>query len=79
MIFLPETSGKHAWTTAERLRIAIESLVIRYEDHKISTTTSIGVAEYQSGQTLNALINMADKQLYLAKNNGRNRVEMAAV
>lgn len=77
LIFLPETSGKHAKSTAERLRVAIENLVISCEEHSISVTTSIGVAEYQPDQTLNALINQADKQLYLAKNNGRNRVEMA--
>jgi len=77
LIFLPETSGQHAKTTAERLRVAIENLVITCEEDTISVTTSIGVAEYQPGQTLNALINQADKQLYLAKNKGRNRVEMA--
>lgn len=34
----------------------------------IYATTSIGVAEYVPGQILNALINNADRQLYLAKN-----------
>ena len=77
LIFLPETSGQHATTTAERLRAAIENLTITCEENSVSVTTSIGVAEYQPDQTLNALINQADKQLYLAKNKGRNRVEMA--
>jgi diguanylate cyclase (GGDEF)-like protein len=77
LVFLPETSGQHAKTTAERLRSAIENLIFSYEGNSVSVTASIGVAEYQSGQTLNALINLADKQLYLAKNRGRNRVEMA--
>ncbi len=79
LVFLPETSGQPAKTTAERLRIAIENLVITYEENSVSVTASIGVAEYQPGQTLNALINQADKQLYLAKGKGRNRVEMAAI
>jgi diguanylate cyclase (GGDEF)-like protein len=77
LIFLPETSGQHAKTTAERLRVAIQNQVITCEENSLSVTASIGVAEYQPGQTLNALINQADKQLYLAKNKGRNRVEMA--
>lgn len=77
LVFLPETSGTQAKITAERLRTAIENLTVNYKDSTVSTTASIGVAEYQPGQTLNALINLADKQLYLAKNKGRNRVEIA--
>lgn len=77
LIFLPETSGNQAKVIAERLRLAIEKLVITFEDHTIHVTTSIGVAEYVPGQTLNTLINNADRQLYIAKNRGRNRVEMA--
>lgn len=77
LIFLPETTGDQAKVTAERLRLAIERLLITFEENTIHTTTSIGVAEYVPGQTLNTLINNADRQLYLAKSRGRNRVEKA--
>ena len=77
LVFLPETTGEQAKVIGERLRAAIEQLVINFAENTIHITTSIGVAEYVPGQTLNALINNADRQLYLAKNRGRNRVEKA--
>ena len=75
LIFLPETSGVDAEKTAERLRLAIANLSLNYNGNTITTTTSIGLAEYSSGQSLNELINTADKFLYLAKREGRNRVK----
>jgi diguanylate cyclase (GGDEF)-like protein len=41
-------------------------------------TVSIGVATFpQAGQTAEDLVRSADRALYLAKNNGRDRVEKA--
>lgn len=47
--------------------------------HKGSATSSTltisqGIAQWQEGMTLEALVEKADKQLYIAKENGRNRV-----
>ena len=45
------------------------------QDKTFHVTVSIGIAKRkESGQTLNELIHMADKALYRAKDNGRNRV-----
>ena len=63
----------------------------RPEDHKsgkkqrgkaadkktLSVTMSFGAARRQSGETIEALLKRADKALYKAKQNGRNRVEDA--
>ncbi len=75
LVFLPETTGQQAEKTAERLRRAIEDMVTVCGSKSVSITVSIGVAEYQPRQTLNELINFADKCLYQGKKRGRNRVE----
>jgi diguanylate cyclase len=40
----------------------------------IAVTVSLGVAEWKDGEGAEALINRADKALYRAKGEGRNRV-----
>ena len=59
---------------AEKLRTAIES----YTFPNLPTITcSFGVTEYKTGDTIDSLFHRADKALYSAKENGRNRVENA--
>ena len=62
---------------AERLRQTIETTQIEIGDVSFSTTGSIGVARTVAGESLDDLYQRADKACYLAKNNGRNRVEAA--
>lgn len=79
---LTECEEKTAVEIAERMRINIASLRIQYCEITIPVTVSIGVAvcmpdQSKIGVTAIAvnLIKTADSALYLAKNNGRNRVE----
>ncbi|CAM3050741.1 deoxyribonuclease [Pseudomonas floridensis] len=76
VVVLPETDGKGAMNLAENLRKAIEAMPpFAGDEHPI--TVSIGVASQivQPGDKLAAFFGVADKALYQAKNNGRNRVE----
>lgn len=57
---------------SERLRSAIEDLVIEFEGHQIRITTSIGIAKWTPNDNLDSLMNQADNSLYQAKNFGRN-------
>ena len=66
-----------AVSVAERLRQTIESTHIKTGDVLVSTTGSIGVAKTVVGESLDNLYQRADKACYLAKDNGRNRVEVA--
>lgn len=66
---------------AERLRQDVESLVLPYAPEKAGmVTVSIGVAALvpDESRTPTGLIALADDALYQAKQNGRNRVAVAA-
>jgi diguanylate cyclase (GGDEF)-like protein len=68
LVMLPETDAKNAYKVAERLRKAVAS--------QLTVTISLGVSSYHTSiQGKENLINAADNALYLAKQNGRNRVE----
>jgi diguanylate cyclase (GGDEF)-like protein len=78
-ILLPRTSPAAAWQTAERLRAAVSALAVETGDARISFSVSIGLAGTAGpDDELDALLARADRALYLAKANGRNRVEIAA-
>jgi diguanylate cyclase (GGDEF)-like protein len=73
-VLLPDTSMKNAYIFAERLRIAVESAVVKYNDIDIKYTITLGVAEIdESIQSSEAWIECADAALYNAKESGRNK------
>ena len=76
VILLPETSAEAACMRAEALRVAVETMVIRYGDHNLPRVTlSLGVASFpEAGSEPQAILASADTALYRAKNDGRNRV-----
>ena len=67
----------HAVSVAERLRLTIESTPVEAGGVPVSTTGSIGVAATVAGESLDDLYQRADRACYLAKDKGRNRVEVA--
>jgi diguanylate cyclase (GGDEF)-like protein len=63
---------------AEDLRKKIAATQVRFDEHTFSVTVSIGVALYpEHAYDKSNLIELADGALYLAKNDGRNRVRSA--
>lgn len=74
-LLLPQTQSQIAIDVAERIRSAIEKHTFVFEGKQISVTISLGVVALDStSKTTNDLISLADKALYDAKNQGRNRV-----
>lgn len=78
VVLAPDTHHEEALQAAERMRLAIAGTPTRLAGHACGYTASFGVASLQMGApTLEALLANADKALYRAKHNGRNRVESA--
>jgi len=75
--FLPDRKIRDAALFAEILRKKIEDHPYVKDGIEIFPTLSIGVAQLLPGQTRTALMDVADKALYQAKNNGRNCVAQA--
>ena len=62
----------------ERARKSVEDDAIVVGGKILRITISVGVAERRPAESRDALIARADEALYVAKNSGRNRVELAA-
>jgi len=79
VILMPGTDTAEARAAAERLRGAVEGLVFRPNGRdSVPLTISIGGAcTSTSLSSADSLLQAADQALYVAKQSGRNRVEMA--
>ncbi|WP_416307894.1 GGDEF domain-containing protein [Neptunicella sp. SCSIO 80796] len=74
-ILLTDTDSNGASRVSEAIRHSIQWAEIKgYTDIHGPITTSIGMAYALPGDTLEALMTKADRALYAAKNQGRNRV-----
>lgn len=75
-IILPSTDDEGAMAVAENIRRAVEELAIHWESQNIPLTLSIGVSSniIESEDHPLKLLEQADRALYQAKNQGRNRV-----
>jgi diguanylate cyclase (GGDEF)-like protein len=84
VLLLPQTSGKDACRTAERLRRHVADMAVPIDDRPnaptVSLTISIGVTAMEQGEAreLSDLLAAADSALYHAKQTGRNRVALHA-
>lgn len=74
-VILPETEGESAVNVAERIRSGFESLIFSpAPGEEVHKTVSIGVAQYRPHEELSSFMNRADKAMYQAKEQGKNRV-----
>jgi two-component system, cell cycle response regulator len=78
LVILPECCIECAVAFAERLRLYVSSVSIDTSEGMIPVTVSFGVAASSKGmRDAESIVKAADKSLYRAKENGRNRVEAA--
>lgn len=78
IILIPSSDGAGAADLAERLRASIADPPMQTDEGEFSCTMSFGATALNERQDfdLNSLIKEADEALLIAKNRGRNRVEL---
>jgi diguanylate cyclase len=77
VVLLPETEREAAATVMESVREAVEMSHIAWEKKRLNLTISIGISDFKGKDILQSAFTRADRALYQAKMNGRNRVELA--
>jgi two-component system cell cycle response regulator len=80
LILLPNCGAADSYSQAERLRKQLTQTDICFNDTSLRITASFGVTAAIPGApwTPEGLVRKADEALYVAKNSGRNRVEILA-
>lgn len=81
VVMLFNTEKEAAMLVSERIRKDIEDAELHYEGEDLSVTISIGVAFCPPGLAMTAkeIVEFADQALYQSKEDGRNRVTLAAI
>lgn len=77
LALLPDTDARDAMAVAERLRQGVAGLSLSVPSGTARLTVSVGVAAAREATAWTELVSRSDQALYRAKNNGRNRVELA--
>lgn len=79
VVLMPETDIEGAKQLADRICINIKKQPYHHVEGDISMTVSIGISDVTTGDTdYRQILTRADKALYLAKEHGRDRVEILA-
>ena len=72
-VILPETTLEGAQIAAEKLRLSICNSKFRFKNEPVSVSISIGVAQFRIEDSAADVYDRADRALYVAKSQGRNR------
>jgi diguanylate cyclase len=78
-LIIQNSTSTQAYEFAESIRKRIENNIFRTHQNNIKVTVSIGIAELKRGQTFREFLRVADKNLYSAKNKGRNLVHYSSI
>ena len=77
LVVLPRASAGQAWEIAERMRARVSAGPIVVGSRLLPVRVSVGISQYRGDEAAAALVRRADTALYVAKGNGRDRVEVA--
>ena len=78
-VLLPETGAADAEAVGERIRRSVDGRKITVGELELHVTVSIGIADLNAGEMdgPGAMMGLADRALYAAKQLGRNRIVQA--
>ena len=72
---LPETAAARAIEVAQRIVKAVATVPLDFDGKRLETSVSIGLACYpEDGRNIDTIQARADRAMYVAKEQGRNRV-----
>lgn len=73
LVIAPNMNLNECKNLAEKIRKSVEEK-LKIKEMKKTVTISGGVCEFNKNMNKNSLIKKADENLYIAKNNGRNKI-----
>lgn len=73
VVLLPETDEGGALKLLDEVRGMIAEAPLRFRDEPVTLTVSFGLSAFSEEDDLSAVFSRADKALYQAKNDGRNK------
>jgi len=77
LVLFPDMTMDQARQDSEKLRASLRDQPLRIDDQDVSVSLSLGLAGYESGDVLfDQVARRADIALYVAKTQGRDRVEV---
>ncbi len=74
VLLLPRTPLDRATPVVEKIRASVGDANFRYKDERVVISLSAGVTEVQPGDDAGSLFERADRALYEAKRQGRDRL-----
>lgn len=73
VMLMPETNAEEALAAMEKLRTKVENSPFNFRKERVPITMSFGISEFNSMEDGETVFERADKALYQAKAEGRNR------
>lgn len=78
VLLFPETPPDAAKLAMDKLREHVGNLPFHFSGEPVTVTFSAGLAAFGKGDSEETVFDRADRALYLAKDDGRNRVQISA-
>ncbi|MDC0335333.1 GGDEF domain-containing protein [Pseudodesulfovibrio sp.] len=76
VILIPNTTEDGLAIATERIRMLVEQSWVEHDGERVAVTASFGGAISADGEAAASVVDRADKQVYLSKETGRNRVHI---